>query len=96
MEKGGFTFVEACRAFDCVTGVFADALVTGSKVTVGQVGVLLPTRLSSKEFTMGFKRIKGGVEPVRRVFVVGPRLRYRFKVFESFLTKNKLDWFNEP
>lgn len=95
MEKGGFTFTEACRAFECMTGVVADGVVAGSKVAFGRVGALVPVRLPSRECHMGFRQSKSGVEQVKRVFVIGPRIRYRFKVYSKFLAKNKLDWFEE-
>ena len=95
MDKGGFSFTQACRAFDCMTGVIADGVVTGSQMRLGKVGALLPVRTGSRECHMGFRRTKDGVEQVKRVFAIGPRLRYRFKVFDKFLEKNKLDWFEE-
>jgi len=94
MAKGGFTFVEACRAFDCMSGVLADGVVTGSKINLGRVGALMPVRHSSRECHMSFKRVNGGkLEAVKRVYAVGPRLRYRFRVFETFLKSHQLDWF---
>ena len=95
MTDCGLTYVQACYIFDVMVSIMEDAVVTGTKVNFGRLGTLTPIRKAPRTYTMGFKRIKGATIPCRRVYEVGSKVDYKFKVYKEFLKKHSLNWWND-
>lgn len=97
MEKCGMTYVEACSAYECMISTVETAVICGSKVSFGRIGVLLPVWCGPRDIKMGFKRTAGNVvEKVQRQFFLDGRIRYKFKLHKKFIKTRDLRWFVEP
>jgi len=88
----GMSVTEAGRAYEAMTAVFEDAIVSGSKINIGNVGSLTPQLREARVVNMGFSRQREGVIKKRRQFLVGKRIRYRFTLFKKFIATHTLDW----
>lgn len=93
MHTLGCSYVEACNIYDCMVEQFKEAVVDGSKIYIGRVGALDPVWQEPKVVHMGFKRVVGSVVREDREFVLGRRIRYRFRLFKRFIQQHQLNWF---
>lgn len=93
MVDAGLTYENAIRAYNSVMSTFADGIVNGRKIYLGQVGVLNPTVMQPRQVKMGFA-VKKGREIVhqRREFYLDTRVKYSFKLFKKFATTHELKW----
>ena len=88
------SYVEACRAYDCMVNTFQNAILRGVRVNIGRVGAVQPVWVQPREVRMGFKRERGNniVRVHSRYFLDG-RFRYKFRLFRAFIRTHELQWF---
>ena len=96
LQKKGLTYVQARKAYSAMLSVISDAVLQGDKINLGKIGVLDPVWHKERELTMGFKRTADNkVEKATRKFTLGPRLKYRFRLYRTFLENNDLRWYDD-
>jgi hypothetical protein len=93
MEYCGMSYVEACRAYDCMVNTFQNAVLRGVRVNIGRVGAVQPVWVQPREVRMGFRRQKGGIVKVHSRYFLDGRYRYKFRLFRQFIRNNELQWF---
>lgn len=77
-----------------MVSMFEDAIIQGRKINIGKVGALLPVKLEPKVVHMGFKCETGGrVKKVRREYVLGRRVKFKFNLHRAFMNHHQLNWF---
>ncbi len=93
MVEAGLTYDQATRAYNSVMSTFADGVVTGRKIYLGQVGVLNPSVLPPRQVKMGFA-VKKGREVIRqqREYFLDSRIKYSFRMFKKFARTHELKW----
>lgn len=93
MVDSGLTYDQANRAYNSIMSTFADGVVNGRKIYLGQVGVLNPTVMPPRQVKMGFA-VKKGREIVRqrREFFLDTRIKYSFRMFKKFARTHELKW----
>lgn len=89
MHNGGLTYDAAARAYGVMTALFADAIVNGQKVNIGQVGALTPMRRPARDILMPFATVQGKVVDVRRIYHVHERLTWEFRLYRSFKKRHQ-------
>jgi hypothetical protein len=89
----GLGYTQACNAYDAMTSVFEDAIVQGQKICVGRVGAVVPIKLEPKVVNMGFSNSGGRVRKMKRQYILGRRLKFKFSLHKAFMHKHDLDWF---
>lgn len=89
----GLGYPEACTAYDALISVFEDAIIQGNKINVGKVGSIVPVRLDPKVVHMGFKNEGGTIKRVKREYILGHRIRFKFNLHRAFVKKHALNWF---
>lgn len=83
------------KLYDSMVHVFEDAVVTGSKVKIGHVGVIVPKRRPPREIRMGFEVAKGHrIKKVTRIYNLDSRLDFRFRIYRAFINSRSLQWFD--
>ena len=91
MKDCGLNYDQACRVYSCMVSVVADAVVSQTKIGIGQVGAIFPIKRPPRAITMGFRRMKGGeIERTRRTYHLDERISWQFKLFEEFEKKHNL------
>lgn len=81
----GIKYEEAARIYQAMVDVFSDAVVTGQKVTIGQVMSIKPVRRKARAVNMGFRGVK-------QTLYLGNRISFKCSVFKDFLDKHQIDW----
>jgi hypothetical protein len=93
MKEGGLTYSQACRLHTVTCNVFEEAIITGSKVTIGRVGAIVPCWRSPREIQMHFRRTGQKVEKgVHRTFFMDGRYEFKFRLYRRFLESRNLKW----
>lgn len=93
MKEGGLTYTQACHLYDVMCGVFEEAIVTGSKVTIGRIGAIIPCWKPARDYQMHFKRHGKVVETgVHRTFFMDGRYDFKFKLYRRFMQTRQLKW----
>jgi nucleoid DNA-binding protein len=88
----GFSYSDACKAYRVFCRVIEDAVVQGQKVKIGKVGAIVPVIRPSRSVNMSFQRQKKGVvNKVTTQYLLGKRLSWKFRVFNSFKRTHQLD-----
>lgn len=97
MDDCGFSYVQACRAYETTIAVMEDAIVTASKINLGRLGALVPQWFEPRAVNMGFERTAdNSVQPKQRTFFLGKRIRYKFHLYKKFQKTHQLRWFSDP
>jgi len=92
----GVPFAQADKFYDVMVRVFEDAIITGAKIKVGHVGVIVPVRRPPREIRMGFVKGKGSkVKKTTRIYNLDSRLDFKFKVYKKFIESRSLHWFDQ-
>jgi hypothetical protein len=91
--RHGFTYSQACKAYECMCEIFEDAVVSGHRLNIGNVMSLAPVWLAPKEVQMGFERTKKGVVKKKKVIWLGKRIRYKVNLYKEFMRRHTLNWF---
>ena len=89
----GFNYTQACDAYEAMVSLFEDAIVQGRRVNIGKVGALMPVRMEPKVVHMGFKTDGGKLRKVRREYVLGRRVKFKFNLHKAFIRQHQLGWF---
>ena len=93
MREGGLTYSQACRIYDVMCLTFADAIVTGNKITVGRVGSIVPCWRPPRDIQMHFRRKGTKIEKgVHRTFFMDGRYDFKFKLYKKFMQTRQLKW----
>ena len=54
MAAGGLTYTQACRVYDVMCKTFEEAILNGTKITVGRVGAVVPHWRAPRDVQMHF------------------------------------------
>ena len=73
---------------ECV--VMEDAVAAKNSIHFSKVGLLHAVMLKPRLVTMGFRRDKSGVHPMRREFVLGSRVEIQFRLYRKFARAHDL------
>jgi len=93
MDKCGMTYVQACKAFDCMVSTLEDAICNGQKVHLGKVGNITPVWRPPRTVVMGCKRLPGNkFEKVRQEYILGGRIHFKFNLHRQFSATRQLHW----
>lgn len=87
----GFSYNDAQRAYQVVVQTFEDAILTNSRLAIGSVGALVPSKRPPRVIKMGFERTKHGCRRRLREFSYGETVRWKFKVFRKFAKQYSVD-----
>lgn len=94
MRQCGMNYSQACQAYKCMCAIFADGVVSGSKIRLGQVGALIPVWRKPKEVVMTFKVVKGRrIVRSHRTYAMGGRYTFKFVLYDTFVNTHSLRWF---
>ena len=88
--QAGLTYAQAYAAYQALVGFFEDGVAARSRIRIGHVGVLRPVKRGARTVTMGFKRDATGMQKVKRIYVLGTRVSYTFRVFRRFGKQHNL------
>ena len=80
----GLSYHQAETAYRAMVSVLEDGVAARAKIHFAKVGALDPVVLKPREYVMGFCRSKDGVKKMRRHYILGTRIRYKFKVYPAF------------
>lgn len=93
MRDAGLSYLNACRVYDTMVRVVEDGVVSGSKVSFGQVGSIVPVWRKPRELTKHFERRPGNViVRSKRTYVLDGRYVYKFNVYKKFKDTHRLNW----
>lgn len=81
----GIKYEDAAKVYDAMVSVFADAVISGQKVTVGQVLSIKPDKKKARTVNMGFNGHN-------RKIHLGDRIVFKVNIFQEFMSKHRLDW----
>lgn len=97
MSESGFSYAEACRAYEAMCRTFEDGIVTGSKIRIGKVGAIVPVWKPGRAINMHFKRVKGDVVEtgVHRTYYMDGRYTFKFNLYDQFVATHSLKWFSD-
>jgi hypothetical protein len=85
VQASGIRFEDAAKCYDAMEELFADAIMTGQKISVGRVLSIHPVRRKARKVNMGFKGI-------RKTLFLSDRLAFKLKIFREFMAKRNLQW----
>jgi len=84
MTDCGLTYDVARRAYASMVRTFEDGVLNSRRITIGRLGSLTPEQQEGRMVSMNVGR-KGGVSTrTRRKFFLGDRVRYRFRMFQTW------------
>jgi len=93
MKEGGLSYSQACRLYEVMTGVFESAIITGSKVTIGRVGAIVPYWRPPRDIQMHFRKRGKKVEKgVHRTYFMDGRYDFKFRLYRRFMDTRQLKW----
>jgi hypothetical protein len=93
MREGGLTYSQACRIYDVMCRTFEEAIVTGTKITVGRVGAIVPFWRPPREFQMHFRKKGKKIERgIHRTYYMDGRFDFKFRLYRRFLETRRLQW----
>lgn len=93
MQEGGLTYSQSCKMYEVMCRTVADAVVTGSKITLGRVGAIVPCWRPAREVQMHFRRKGSKIEKgVHRTFFMDGRYDFKFKLHRRFAETNQMKW----
>ena len=97
MGECGLSYRQSGKVYEAMCHVFEDGVVAGSKIYIGNVGCISPVWLPSREIHMHFKVGKGRRidRNVRRSYNMDGRFTFKFHLFQQFMARHQLKWFNE-
>jgi len=93
MREGGLTYSKACRMYEVMCLTFEDAIITGSKITVGRVGAIVPYWRPPRDVQMHFRKQGRNIEKgVHRTFFMDGRFDFKFRLYRRFMETRQLKW----
>lgn len=93
MQECGVTYDAACQIYRTMVSTFEDGVANGQKVTIGELGALVPHWQESRTAVMGFRRVPGGVVKQKQEYILDPRIRYKFKIYKKWINRSHLNWY---
>lgn len=94
MRDLGVTYSQAQKIFEATMAIVEDAVVAGSRIGMGRVGALVPIHKPPRQINMGFSPGGKKVEQkTTRVYYLGSRVDYKFRLYKGFLSKRGHEWF---
>ena len=85
VQVGRVRYEDAAKIYDAMVSVFADAVVTGQKISVGRVLSIKPVKRKARRVNMGFRG-------TNQTIYLGNRLSFKVIVFREFMNRHELDW----
>lgn len=93
MREGGLTYSQSCRMYDVMCAAFEEAIVTGSKITIGRVGSIVPVWRPPRDIQMHFRKQGKKVEKgVHRTYFMDGRYDFKFRLYRRFMETRQLKW----
>ena len=92
MSEGGLTYSQACRQYDVMCSVFEEGIVTGTKITIGRVGAIVPYWRPPRDIQMHFRKRGKKLERVHRTFFMDGRFDFKFRLYRKFMQSRQLKW----
>lgn len=91
--SSGLSYSQSGDAYDAMISMFEDAILQGRRINIGKIGALVPVRMEPKVVHMGFKNEGGKVKKVKREYVLGRRIKFKFNLHRAFVKQRQLSWF---
>jgi Bacterial DNA-binding protein len=85
VNNAGLKFVDAAKAYQVMSDLFADSIVTGQKIVVGKVLSISPSKKAARKVVMNFRNKKQTIH-------LGNRLNFKVSIFKEFLNKHQINW----
>ena len=85
VQVSGIKFEEAAKVYDGMVELFADAITTGQKVSVGRVLSIKPVKRKARQVNMGFRGTK-------KTIYLSDRITFKVSVYREFLRTHELHW----
>ena len=96
MKEGGLTFSQSCRMYEVMCRTFEEAIITGSKVTVGRVGAIVPFWRPPRDIQMHFRKKGRKIERgIHRTYFMDGRFDFKFRLYRRFMETRQLKWLSE-
>jgi len=93
MRDGGLTYSQSCHLYEVMCGVFEEAIITGSRITIGRVGAIVPCWRPPRDIQMHFRRKGTKVETgVHRTYFMDGRYDFKFHLYKRFMETRQLKW----
>ena len=80
----GLKYTQAEKAYDAMIATLGRGISGRAKIHFSSVGALVPTAAPSRTVSMGFEPGGGQGNGSRRLYMLGERTRYKFKIHEAF------------
>jgi len=85
VKSSGIKYEEAGKVYDAMVELFADAITTGQKISVGRVLSIKPVKRKARPVNMGFRGTK-------KTIYLSDRITFKVSVFREFLRTHELHW----
>lgn len=85
VSEGHISYAQAAKVYDAMIRAFADGVVTGQRINVGNVLSICPKRKPPRAINMGFRGEK------KKIYL-GHRLVFTVHIFKKFLDAHALNW----
>lgn len=97
MNRCGFTYAEATRAYECMCYAFEEGIVGGKRVNIGRVGAVVPEWKPGRDIHMHFTVEKGRKvrTGLKRTYHKDGHYTFKFKLYDQFVATRNLEWFLE-
>jgi hypothetical protein len=92
MHEAGVSYDAAAAVYRVMVSIFEDGVANGQKITISQLGALVPYWQNSQTKVMPFRRIKGGIVRQKQEYNLDPRIKYKFKIYRAWLNRSHLNW----
>lgn len=85
VQVGGYKYDEAAKIYDAMVSLFADAILSGQKITVGRVLSIRPVKRKARKVNMHFHGRKKTIH-------ISDRIVFKVNLYREFLNKHELGW----
>jgi len=93
LMKCGLTYDKAVSAYTTMLSTIADGIVSGQAIYLGDIASIVPTVCKPRKVNLGCRKQKGGkVVKIKQEFFLDTRLRYKFRLFKTFVSTHQLAW----
>jgi len=84
--RAGLTYAQARAAYAASMRLMEGAILTRTKVNLGNVCSIVPVERPPREVHKNFKKGE------REVFYLGRRVEFRVSIYKKFIEERQLDW----
>jgi hypothetical protein len=97
MRECGVTYAQACQIYETMCRCVEDGVVSGSKIRLGRVGVIVPVWRQGRDIHMHFKVEKGRTvkRGIHRTYNMDGRFVFKFELYQKFIETHQLKWFRD-